>query len=258
LPDVPDAGYEAATAYVPTCAALTVQVAWEVFVPTITLSAEFGQDGDPGLCVKVHWMLPVGAAVVLLGGTTVDVNVRVSPSVDGFEEEVAATRTVVVAGPRATKLREPADPSGARATTVICWDPLFGQVGELAFTHPVACASHCCTGLLTEMEYPTGVVPLLVPPTVKVVVGVGVGGLVPSLTATVWDPVSPFGTVKVTAASPLGSVEDPWVMVAGVEEPPATGVRLTARDLEAAKPVTKTVADDPAGPDAGEGAPTSR
>ena len=54
---------------------------FDVFVPPTVLSVEFAQVGDPGLWAKVHWMLPVGGAVVLLGGTTVAVNVRVSPRV---------------------------------------------------------------------------------------------------------------------------------------------------------------------------------
>ena len=129
-----------------------MHVACDVFVPPIVVRVELAHDGDPGLCVKVHWTLPVGAAVMLLGGTTVAVNVKVSPSVGVDDDEVAVTWTVVVAGPRATKLSEPVEPSGARATTVICCEPLFGQLAEVLFTQLVVCASHCCTGLSTEIE----------------------------------------------------------------------------------------------------------
>lgn len=139
--------------YVPTWAGLTAHVACDVFVVGIVVRVELGllHDGEPGLCEKAHWTLPVGAAVVLLGGTTLAVNVRVSPYVGVGEDDMAVTRTVVVAGPSATKLSDPAEPSGAWATTVICWEPLIGHVGELAFTQLVAWASHCCTGL-TEIR----------------------------------------------------------------------------------------------------------
>ena len=56
-----------------------MHVALEVLVPAIVIRAEFGHDGDPGLWEGVHWTYPVGAAVVLFGGTTVAAKVRVSP-----------------------------------------------------------------------------------------------------------------------------------------------------------------------------------
>ena len=94
-------------------------------------------------------------------------------------------------------------------------------------------------------------VPLTVPPTVNAVgdcVGVGF----PSFTATIGDPVTPLGMVKVTAASPLLSVVEPLVMEAVV------GPTATVNRWLAAKPVTNTVVADPAGPAAGMGALMSR
>lgn len=92
---------------------------------------------------------------------------------------------------------------------------------------------------------------MTVPPTKK---AVGEGVEVPSLTDTICDPVKPAGTVKVTVASPLPSVLDiePFARVAVV--PPT----VTVKGWLAANPVTNTVAADPAGPDAGEGALMSR
>ena len=78
------------------------------------------------------------------------VNVSVSPKVGVLDDDVAVTRTVVVAAPMATKLRDPAEPSGARATTVISCEPLSGQLPEV-LTQVALCAFHCWTGL-TEME----------------------------------------------------------------------------------------------------------
>lgn len=152
---VPAAGYEAVTVYVPTSAPPTVQVVGEVvcdvFVPTMVLKGEFvGHVGEFGLCENAHWILPVGGGVVLLGGTTLAMKVRVSPNVGVGEDEVAVTRTVVVAGPRATKLSDPPDPSGAWPTTVISCEPLSGQLPEV-LTQLELCASHCCT-VLTEIE----------------------------------------------------------------------------------------------------------
>jgi hypothetical protein len=131
-----------------------VHVADDVFIVPVGLREETGfeHDGEPGLWAKVHWMFPVGAGVVLLGGTTVALKVSVSPYVGVAEDDVAFTSTVVVAKPRATKLSDPPEPSGAWAVTVICCEPLFGHEAELLFTQLELWASHCWTGLLTEIE----------------------------------------------------------------------------------------------------------
>ena len=70
---------------------------------------------------------------------------------------------MVVAECRTTKLSVPDAPAGPWANAVICWAPLLGQVPELAATHDEPWASHCWTGF-TEIEYPVGVVALVVSP----------------------------------------------------------------------------------------------
>ena len=64
-----------------------------------------------------------------------------------------------------------------------------GARPELAATQDEPWASHCWTGF-TEIEYPTGVVALVVPPTTS---WVGEVVLVPSLTATGWAPIASLG-----------------------------------------------------------------
>ena len=58
--------------------------------------------GGPGLWAKVHATVPVGGGVVLLGGITLAVNVKVAPRIGavapgmgGFWTHDAVTRTVV-------------------------------------------------------------------------------------------------------------------------------------------------------------------
>jgi hypothetical protein len=143
----------ALTSYVPTLALVTVHVACAVLVPAMLLTDELAQLGLPGLWLKAHPTLPVGDGVVLFGGITVAVKVRVEPRMGGLGDPVAATRTVVVAACRTTKLKVPEAPLGPWTKAVSCWAPLLGHVLELAATQPElgGWAFHCCTGL-TEME----------------------------------------------------------------------------------------------------------
>jgi len=222
--------------------------------------AEFGHVGLLGPTIP-HPIVPWGYGVVLLGGITVAVKVTEHPkTIVGLQlagspgEGVAATSTVVVAACSTTKLKVPDAPLGPWANAVSCWAPLLGHVPVVAATQLEPWASHCCTGF-TAMEYPTGAVPSVVPPTTN---GVGEAVLVPSLTDTFWVPVTEPGTTKVTVAFPLASVVEPLVMDAGTAPPPPAGVRVTWRPVLAENPVTKTTTDAPTGPTAGMGALTSR
>ena len=69
----------------PTPALFNVQVACEVLEP-VTVPSDVTLFVPllhvlVGLCANDHWILPIGGGVVLLGGITVAVKVRVSPRI---------------------------------------------------------------------------------------------------------------------------------------------------------------------------------